>query len=146
MKQSNELEVTTLVKIPLSMVAGNATVSTTQTPQVTTPSEPIPEAIPEAENYTDEPVKSPGFETILFRGERYSFTPQQRVVVAALWEAWEKGEPFCSHASLLELCDTASNKLSQVFARCTAWGTIILRGGPFGGPADSYCLSWAVNS
>jgi hypothetical protein len=27
---------------------------------------PIPEAIPEAENYTDEPVKSPGFETVLY--------------------------------------------------------------------------------
>jgi hypothetical protein len=39
---------------------------------------PIPEAIPEAENYTDEPVKSPGFETVLYKGERYSFTSKRQ--------------------------------------------------------------------
>lgn len=87
---------------------------------------------------TDRPeaTHSDDFRSVQWYGTRYEFTPAQAACVRVLWEHWERGTPAVSQAAVLERADVSGSRLSDVFRRSPAWGTMIV-------PASArglYCL------
>lgn len=72
---------------------------------------------------------SPDFASAMWKGVKYRFTKIQRMVVRELWRAWENGTPELSQEYLLEVAESSSAKLSDVFSGHPAWGVMIVPGG-----------------
>lgn len=69
---------------------------------------------------------SPEFSSVRVAETVYRFTPRQRAVVAALWQAWEQGTPWLSQAHLQEAADTDS-RIVDLFKENPAWGKLIIK-------------------
>jgi hypothetical protein len=66
-------------------------------------------------------------------GERlFSFTEPQARAFALLHSAWASGAPDVDDAALLTAAGGESTRLSDVFRRCDAWGSLIAEGGTRG--------------
>ncbi len=72
---------------------------------------------------------SPDFSSIRWTdGEVYTFTPKQRPVAEALWQAMEDGTHFVGGAALLELAEANASRLRDLFRKSKAWGRVIVQG------------------
>lgn len=76
----------------------------------------------------DRPLAGPGYRTVVWRGETYSFGPGQAGAVERLWKAWEAGTPDVPDAELLEAAESVGQRLRDVFKNSGAWDTIIVQG------------------
>lgn len=85
-------------------------------------------------------ARTPDFATVRWNGREYTLTPKQRAVVAVLWRAREDGVPFVSGDLLLEEADSVGSRLTDLFRRSDAWGTLVCRGVLYGGPVGTFCL------
>lgn len=83
---------------------------------------------------------SSDFASVNWFGQIYTFTKPQQKVVAALWSAWEQGNPFLSQASLLAVAGSNGLRLRDVFKNSLAWGTVIQHGPRCGGSLGTYRL------
>jgi hypothetical protein len=72
------------------------------------------------------------FRSVLWFGSAYQFTATQAACVELLWGAWESGTPDLSQAYLLEESGAESKRLSDIFSKHPAWGTMIVEGGSKG--------------
>lgn len=90
----------------------------------TPPTPPTPEAAPAL------PARyaGPGFRMIRWDGWPYYFTELQAKVVAILWREWERGTPDVAQKDLRREADVHTERLSELFADNTAWGTVIFKG------------------
>lgn len=79
--------------------------------------------------------------TVNWYGQVFSFTPKQRPIVAALWDAREDGTDFVTNSMLLELCETSQERLRDLFRGNPAWGTLIVQGQLHGGRVGTYRLA-----
>jgi hypothetical protein len=77
-----------------------------------------------------DPYHTSDFQLVIWHGERYTFSPKQRAVVARLWAAWEKGWPGINQQQLLRAADSDAVRLADLFKRCPAWGKMIVSIGP----------------
>lgn len=95
---------------------------------------------------TDRPTHAAGFESVCWYGTVYTFTPKQRSVVAALWQAWEQGYRWMDQAALMELAESDQSRLRGLFdhGRHPAWGTLVVQAQIHGGPTGSYGLTPVV--
>lgn len=86
---------------------------------------------------------APGFEAVNWFGTVFTFTRKQRVVVAALWQAWQQGYHWVDQAALLEDAESAQTRLGDLFdrGRHPAWGTMIRPAGGGEAPAGCYRLA-----
>jgi hypothetical protein len=87
------------------------------------------------------PSHSPDFATVRWGGVIYHFSGKQRIVVACLWDAWERGVACVDQYTLMRECETDCEQLRDLFRRHPAWGTVIQRGSLHGGSAGTYCLA-----
>lgn len=87
------------------------------------------------------PWHAPDWSSVVWNGARYKLTPKQRMVVVALWKAWEEGTHFLSEVYLLNKADSDQPKLSHLFKGSDAWGELIVRGELHGGEFDTFCLT-----
>ena len=72
---------------------------------------------------------SEDFASVNWYGDYFEFTPAQRGVVAALWEAWKQGTPAVSQEALVDAAGLDGNaKLKNIFRGHPAWGTMIVPG------------------
>ena len=83
---------------------------------------------------------SPDFTSVRWDGELYKFSPRQRIIVAALWEAKESGCEFVGQEYLLELAESAVTRIRDLFKHHPAWGKMIVSAVP-GGPPGAYRLA-----
>jgi hypothetical protein len=74
------------------------------------------------------PAPGPGFASVDWYGTVYTFTPKQRAVVAALWQAWESGDLYVAEPTLLRIADSCSDRIRDLFRRHPAWNTMIVTG------------------
>lgn len=82
----------------------------------------------------------PGFASVDWYGTVYTFTPKQRAIVAALWQAWESGDLYVAEPTLLRIADSCGDRIRDLFRRHPAWGTMIVTGVLTGGPPESFQL------
>lgn len=68
---------------------------------------------------------SSDFRCVAWFGQDYVFSPSQAVVVRELWKAWVHGTPKVGAACLLEAADMESDRISELFRKHEAWGTMI---------------------
>lgn len=68
---------------------------------------------------------SADFRSVKWFGTPYDFNATQAAIVAELWKAWEMGTPKVGAGRLLSASDMVTDKVSEVFKRSTAWGTMI---------------------
>lgn len=59
---------------------------------------------------------------------RFRFTRQQSRAVAVLWQAMLDGTHFVDQLTLLRAAGSDASRCSDLFRRCEAWGTLIIRG------------------
>jgi hypothetical protein len=71
---------------------------------------------------------SPDFRSAQWCNRQFSFTASQAAVVRVLWEAFYNGTPEVGDATLLEAAESESKRLSDLFPRSDAWGTMIVAG------------------
>jgi hypothetical protein len=69
--------------------------------------------------------RSPDCRSVRWFGKSYHFTPAQAAIVAILWNAWENGTPRVGAGVLLHAADMVSDRVSELFKRSDAWGTMI---------------------
>jgi hypothetical protein len=81
------------------------------------------------------------FAAVNWNGTVYSFTPKQRIIVAALWRAREEGYGWLSQEALLEVAESDCGKVRDLFRHHPAWGTMIVSAIHYGGPLGSYKLA-----
>lgn len=86
---------------------------------------------------------SSDFSSVMWQGRTYMFTPKQRLVVAALWRAWEQGYDWVGTAALLDAAESEQQQVRRLFdnGRHPAWGTMIVPGHVAGGPLGSFRLA-----
>lgn len=87
------------------------------------------------------PWHSPDWSVACWNGVLYKLSPKQRMVVVALWKAWEEGTHFLSETYLLNKADSDQPKLSHLFKKSAAWGNLVVRGELHGGEFDTFCLA-----
>lgn len=58
----------------------------------------------------------------------FILTESQARVVAALWRAWQSGVPEVGQEKLLRAASSDGTRLSDLFKRSTAWGTLVRQG------------------
>ena len=108
-------------------------------PHDTAPTETPPPRSP------DDPPRvsySPDFCAVSWHdGTLYTFTGMQREVVAALFRAHEDGHEWVSQETLLELAESESLRLRDLFKGHPAWGVMIESAVRSGGPPGSYRLA-----
>lgn len=102
-------------------------------PATAPPAAPLPEG--------DRPSHSKGFSSVNWRGTVYSFSPKQRAIVAALWNARGECCPWVAQDALLDLADSDSNRMRDLFKGHPAWGVMIVSAALHGGPTGSYQLA-----
>lgn len=68
---------------------------------------------------------SPDFRSVKWFGVHYDFNATQAAIVAELWHAWELGTPKVGAGRLLSASDHVTDKVSELFKRSSAWGTMI---------------------
>lgn len=117
-------------RITLTLPDGQTVTATTATP--TEQRGPVP---------CDDVAHSPDFAAVRWNGTTYTLTGKQRDVIAALWKAWEDDVHYVSGALLLEEAESSCAKLSQLFRRSEAWGTLIVPGVRSGGALGTYRLA-----
>lgn len=71
---------------------------------------------------------SPDFASIVWFGQRHSFTGNQAAIVRLLWEAWRDGTLDVRSETLLSAADSESGRLVDVFKGHAAWSTVIKPG------------------
>lgn len=84
---------------------------------------------------------SPDFACVVWRGQEFTFSRKQRLVVAALFRAWDDGVRWVSQDNLLDAAESDGGRLRNVFARHPAWGTLIVSGMDEGGTPGTYRLA-----
>jgi hypothetical protein len=89
----------------------------------------------------DRPSHTRGFASARWRGVQYAFSPTQRLVVAALWGAWQDGTRWMMQEALLEQAESDGCRLRDLFRGHPAWGTMIVPAVNYGGPPGSYRLA-----
>lgn len=71
---------------------------------------------------------SPDGASINWYGQTFTFTPQQRPVLGALWDARKEGLPGLSAEHLLAIADAKKKvRLPDLFKGSPAWNTLITR-------------------
>jgi hypothetical protein len=86
-------------------------------------------ATADAASRSEEPNRhSPDFRSVLWYGRDYQFTKSQAACVKVLWEEWKNKTPEMDQQTVLELADSSSNRLIDVFRDHPAWGTMIVSG------------------
>jgi hypothetical protein len=86
---------------------------------------------------------SPDYSAVVWYGTRYAFSLRQRLVVAALFEAEERGYRWVMQETLLEIAESDGTRLRDLFRAHPAWGVMIVSGvGQEGGQAGAYGLGW----
>ena len=104
-----------------------------------TPTAAIAAAVPATERMEQAPAcHSKDWATVNWFGVTYTFSPRQRPVIAALWTAWQEGNPFLSQETLLELAESDSMRVRDVFKNHPAWGKLIQHGPMCGGSLGTY--------
>ena len=83
----------------------------------------------------------PDHAAVNWYGVLYTFAPKQRIVIAALLNARDQCYDWVSQEVLLELAESDSGKLRELFCRHPAWGTLIVSALHHGGPAGAYRLA-----
>ena len=86
-------------------------------------------------------ICSPDFSCVVWRGERFTFSRKQRLVMAALWRAREEGYDWVSSETLLEAAESDGGRVRNLFARHPAWGTLIVPAMDAGGSPGTYRLA-----
>jgi hypothetical protein len=73
---------------------------------------------------------SDDFRSIVWRGQSFSFTANQALVVRLLWQNYERCTPDVGDEALLNAIDPEAppRKLTDVFRECAAWNTAIVAG------------------
>ena len=74
---------------------------------------------------------STDFQSVLWFGEEYKFTPTQAACVRLFWEHWEQRTPVIGEQTILELVDASGGRLRDVFSKGKhpAWKTFITPAG-----------------
>jgi len=99
------------------------------------------DADPPGQPPTGRRTHSPDFASVCWDGALYTFTPRQRSVVAALWQAREEGHHYLSQEALLEVADSDSHQLRDLFRGHPAWARVIVAGVNTGGRLGTYRLA-----
>ena len=86
-------------------------------------------------------VHSPDFASVVWRGERFTFSRKQRLVVAALWRARQEGYDWVSSETLLVAAESEGGRVRNLFSRHPAWGTLIVPAIDTGGAPGTYRLA-----
>jgi hypothetical protein len=71
---------------------------------------------------------SPDFRSVHWYGKDYAFTASQAACVRVLWAAWETRTPDVGQETILVEAGAESKRLSHIFKRHPAWGTMIQPG------------------
>lgn len=75
------------------------------------------------------PWHSTDFQLVRRGADAWSFSAKQRLVVQALWDAWERGEPEVTERSLLTVAGSECVRLQDLFRSSAAWGTLLVKAG-----------------
>lgn len=81
------------------------------------------------------------FASVSWRGDVYSFSPKQRIIIAALWRAMEAGHHYVGKDALLVEAESDCTRLRELFGKHPAWGKLIVLGKLTGGRAGTYRLA-----
>jgi hypothetical protein len=84
---------------------------------------------------------SPDFSSVVWRGQVFTFSPKQRLIVAALWRAREQGYLYLSSDVLLEAAESDGGKVRNLFAKHPAWGEFVLPAVAESGTPGTYRLA-----
>lgn len=84
---------------------------------------------------------SPDFSAVAWRGEQFTFSRKQRLVVAALWLAREDGYDWVSTETLLDAAESDGGRVRALFGKHPAWGTLIVSALDAGGTPGTYRLA-----
>jgi hypothetical protein len=76
----------------------------------------------------------------LWLGEIHHFTPQQRLAIKVLWEAFQSGLPDVHQREILHCAGSKEAKLRKLFEGNKAWGRMIFPSREFGGRVGFYRL------
>lgn len=80
------------------------------------------------------PYHTSDYQLVSWHGERWNFSPKQRIVVRVLWEAWEAGRPEVSQRELLDAAESECDSLLELFKKDNrphpAMGNLIKRVSP----------------
>jgi hypothetical protein len=76
-----------------------------------------------------EPWKATDYSVVTWQGRKWEFGHTAKLVVKALWEAWQAGQPLLSQEDLLTKCGTSMTKLSDVLRPSKSLGSLIVRVG-----------------
>lgn len=78
---------------------------------------------------TDSVVEhSSDFRSVRWHGGEYTFSGPQAACVRILWENWEQGTPDVGGETLIEAIDSNASRVTDLFKRHEAWGTMIVPG------------------
>ncbi len=71
------------------------------------------------------------YRSVVWNGQKYTFTPSQAAAVKILWDAYSNGTPAVGQAAILEGIDSDADRLRDVFrsGRHPAWRTMIVPSG-----------------
>lgn len=84
---------------------------------------------------------APDFSSVVWRGQTFTFSKKQRLVIAALWRAREEGYRYLSSDVLLDVAESDGGKLRNLFAKHPAWGTLVLPAVAESGTPGTYRLA-----
>lgn len=84
---------------------------------------------------------SSDFSVVTWRGQSFRFSPKQRVIVAALWQARLEGYEWIRQEALLEAAESDCQRVRDLFKGHAAWGTLIVPAVLSGGPMAAYRLA-----
>jgi len=80
---------------------------------------------------------SPDFRFVNWFGTPYSFTAAQAACVEVWWRCWEISCPEIGDATVLEEASYETRRISDLFKKHAAWGTMIVEGSTKG----THCLN-----
>jgi len=66
--------------------------------------------------------------SVLWHGERFSFTKSQAAVVKMLWAAWQNGTPDLGSETMLSEINSNLARLRDMFRSHPAFGSMIIAG------------------
>ena len=73
-----------------------------------------------------------GFRSVRWKGQLYSFTRLQAIVVGHLWRAYQQGTPDVADNLLMNSVDSKSDRIVDIFRSSKAIGSMIIPGGTRG--------------
>lgn len=86
-------------------------------------------------------VHGADFAAVKWGDQTFSFTPKQRLIVAALVRARRDGHLWLSQEVLLEAAESECGRLRDLFRGHPAWGVMVVSALDADGPLGSYRLA-----